>query len=84
MPYRSIADLPHDVKVAHKTPHARRVFMEAFNNAAASGKYPESDLFRIAHAAADKVTARKRKPKAPVVHEPETVNLRRYVHSPEF
>ena len=94
MPYASNADLPAKVKKAHPTPHAQRVFREAFNAAAASGKYPEADLFRIAHSAADKVSKRKRpaadpaEPKAPAIPPPPQddgrAELRRYLATPGF
>ena len=59
MPYATNADLNPQVKKAHPTPHAQRVFRSAFNAAEATGKYDEATLFKIAHAAADKVSATK-------------------------
>ncbi len=53
MPYAANADLNPDVKKAHPQAHVQTIFRAAFNAAHASGKYSESEAFRIAHAAAD-------------------------------
>lgn len=53
MPYATNSDLNPDVKKAHPAAHVQTIFRAAFNAAHSSGKYSESEAFRIAHAAAD-------------------------------
>ena len=67
MPYASNADLNADVKKAHPQPHVQSIFRAAFNAAHSSGKYSESEAFRIAHAAADHAEG-----KRPVYFRPKT------------
>lgn len=50
--YKRNSDLPKGVKNALSAhPHAQKTFRSAFNNAKASGKYSEEELFQIAWAA---------------------------------
>lgn len=62
MPYASNHELNADVRKAHPSGHGQNAFREAFNAAHASGKYSEAQLFKIAHAAADKAEGKKKRP----------------------
>ena len=61
MPYQKVSDLPKS-QVDQYTPHQKKVFLEAFNNAYKEYDQDESRAFAVAH------TAAKRADKKPEKH----------------
>ena len=53
MPYSKVSDLP-EAQVDQYTPHQKKAFLEAFNNAYEEYGHDESRAFAVAHAAAKK------------------------------
>lgn len=53
MPYSKVFDLP-EAQVDQYTPHQKRAFLEAFNNAYEEYGHDESRAFAVAHSAAKK------------------------------
>jgi len=51
VPYKSISDLPRE-QVRKYTPHQKKAFLEAFNNAYKEYAGDESKAFAVAHHAA--------------------------------
>lgn len=57
MPYEKISDLP-EAQVDQYTPHQKKAFLEAFNNAYDEYGGDESRAFAVAHSAAKKAGAK--------------------------
>jgi len=53
MPYKNISDLPA-AQVDQYSPHQKKAFLEAFNNAYEENGGDESRAFAVAHSAAKK------------------------------
>ncbi len=53
MPYKSVSDLP-EAQVDQYSPHQKKAFLEAFNNAYEEYGGDESRAFAVAHSAAKK------------------------------
>ena len=51
MPYSKVSDLP-EAQVDQYTPHQKKAFLEAFNNAYEEYGHDESRAFAVAHSAA--------------------------------
>jgi cation transport regulator len=58
MPYSKVSDLP-EAQVDQYTPHQKKAFLEAFNNAYEEYGHDESRAFAVAHAAAKKAGSSK-------------------------
>jgi cation transport regulator len=59
MPYSKVSDLP-EAQVDQYTPHQKKAFLEAFNNAYEEYGHDESRAFAVAHAAAKKAGSSKK------------------------
>ena len=59
MPYSKVSDLP-EAQVDQYTPHQKKAFLEAFNNAYEEYGHDESRAFAVAHSAAKKAGSSKK------------------------